>query len=212
MDVFAVLDNPSWRRLNADELSGLAVRYHLGSSAKYLPRYDKHFSLVRDPANGLGLMSIPKVWRSTRGKGWHIFIDGVAQGEAREIDDEMAKLPIVHIIPGNSIIEKMTSGWIPQDEREDSITCFVRAVKESKPANRELTIFLDFDDETAASKAATDLERRGYGVVSATDGHSLSVTVRPRSRSTDWIEVLEEEIVKVASQYGGRYAGNEVPL
>jgi hypothetical protein len=210
MDTFAVLENPSWRQLRDEDLPALTVRYFMGSSAKYLPR-DPRFKLIAGAH--LEALELPRLWRMTRAKGWSV-VDNGAEGPARELDDDMARLPIVQIVSGKTIIERLFSDWTPDMERLDSLTRLFDAIRNSRDTRtkKAVTVFLDFDDDETTRQTAGDLARRGFQVEPGEDDPSLSVTAYPDREGANWLSTTEEAILSIAVVRGGRYAGNEVEL
>jgi hypothetical protein len=210
MDMFAVLDNPGWCRVSDVVLSALNARYFIGSSARYLPK-DSRFQ-IRPNSSGKNIAG-PSVWRFSRMKGWSIVNEGVEQ-PAREIDDDMAKLPIMSILTGDQIIEKMLSNWTPEMDRSDSASKLVQALRASSETTgpKALIVFLDFDTERGAHEAAKALEKAGFRSELGKGRRSLSVTSYASRDGTDWIGKADNAILDVASANGGHYAGNEVEL
>jgi hypothetical protein len=209
MDVFAVLENPGFRLVDNVELTRLRERYFMGSSAKYLVR-DSRFRLI--PFEESNEIRAPQRWRMTRLKGWSVVTDGV-EGPRQELDDELARLPILSIVPPNIIIERMSSSWNPEESRQDSLTGLLEAIANAPAtATKTITVFLDFDTESDAQDSVIDFQNRGYAVEFGESRSSLSVTASPDADDADWISSAERTILAVALIRGGRYVGNEVTV
>jgi hypothetical protein len=209
MDAFAVLENTDLSEVDDVELTLLGERYFMGSSAKYLAR-DSRFRLI--PFEGSDGIQIPKRWRMTRLKGWSVVSDGV-EGPPRELDDQMAKLPIVSIVPPGIVIERMSSSWSPEDVRKDSLTQLLEAIENAPArATKTITVFLDFDTERDAQDSAADFQNRGYTVEFGQSHTCLLVTTAPDTEDPHWIASAEQAILATALLRGGRYVGNEVKV
>lgn len=211
MDAFAVLENPDWGEVSERDLPALKVRYHFGSSARYLPHYNSNFTLIPGPKGAE--VSVPSTWRYSQMKGWRMVVDGVV-GPLREIDSDMARIPIIKILPGNLIEDRMFSGWTPEDELKDAATRFSDALTNSSASGnrKEFTVFLEFSGEKEARECMRYLRGGGYDVKLGKDKQSLTVTSYPDRSEGDWIDAAEKAIMRIAEQHGARYVGNEAEL
>jgi hypothetical protein len=209
MDAFAVLDNPGLKRLDDAGLAQLKERYFIGGSAKYLKR-DPNFKVIssKEPAP----MEIPRDWRMTRLKGWSVVSNG-REGPSQELDDAMAKLPILSILPAEIIAERISSNWKPEHSRQDSLTGLLAAIRNAPTtAPKTITVFLDFNSEKDAKESAVDFKQHGYDVGFGKSRRSLEVTAIADIDSDDWIATAEHGVMAIALLRGGRCTGNEVQI
>ncbi|HEY2474032.1 MAG TPA: hypothetical protein VGI19_04440 [Candidatus Cybelea sp.] len=205
--MFAVLDNPGGIRVADAELESLNTLYFIGSVSGWLVR-DPRVKVRRGRA--VTNSEAPATWRFTRLKEWQTLVSGI-KTPSREIDDEMAKLPIAELLPCDSIIEYIVSGWRPELDRKDGFTKLREAIQGARARTGPKTFrtFVDFDHSEQAARASTILETRGFEVHVKPNGKAMSVTTRPLRLAPNWIEEAEEEVMSLVRPYGGRYAGNE---
>ncbi len=211
LDAFAVLDNPGWSKVPDGDLPNLKVRYYTTSSAKYLPRFNSNFILIPGPKDAR--VHVPRIWRTSRITGWIIVVNGLEE-PAREMDAEMAKLPIIEIVPGNIMAERMFSDWTPEAETKDSMTRCFEAIRDSQgnEKRKEFIVFLEFDHEKDARKCMRYVRSEGYDVKLGKDKRSLIVTSYPDRSEDDWITSAEKAVMTIAERHGARYMGNEAAL
>lgn len=209
-DIFAVLDNPEWRQVRDLDLPKLGIAYWLGSAQEFF-RDDPRAELRRGPAASRA--DAPLVWRLTTLRGWRYLRDGV-ESLPREIDDEMARLPIAAMIPFNRLVEYMVSGWTPDLDRVNGFTKLSEAIQIARASKtpKALTVLVGFDSAEQASQACVLLKRRGFATEARSEGLVLAVTSQPSRAVTNWIDIAEHVVMSVAHPFGGQYEGNEVEV
>jgi hypothetical protein len=209
MDMFAVLKSSVGRRLTAPELENTEPLYVSGSLVKAVLKAPNVTIVHGEKVSSR--LDVPAIWRARRIGGWAKVVEGVEEETVQTLDEASAKLPIIELVPVTGLVERIASGWRPEDDRADVLLDLKQAVSKAQQRRREIEIYVEFDEITSARDAASALTKAGYVVEIAEDG-TVTTKVTARETSANWISVVEEPIVQIAEAHGGRYSGNEIGL
>lgn len=204
-DIFAVLRMVSASKsADAEAIVRHGAQYFLCSIRNVLTA-DPRFTRVGrvTPVHALPLL------RRAQLNGWAIIepLSGRQLSFMAVLDDATATLPIEELLPPGVIIERLSSGWLPQDDRADLVTYLKKAGTRGEVSTA--TFFVEFTSASSKSNAVTALRSDGF----TTSEHRrleirASIALEP---STD-VAALKRRVISCIAPFGGVLSGEEMGL
>jgi hypothetical protein len=187
--------------------------------------YPLRAALARDPlVEVVGHADVPDpgfpelragTWDADSGEeSWYVVTD---EGERHvgRLTAELRKLSPADIVNHKSLVDRITSGWAPEDwPPEGYLDDGGGEAAGSGPREPLLTAFYSYlPSERAAQQVARGLraEQLDVEVSETREGDSWLVLARSEADPDDR-ELLEEAIAAVVAQAGGEYDGHEVEV
>ncbi len=219
-EIIALLDNPGFERIDADEIARLSVKAFVMGSVKVLLE-DKRFAFVKNAP----VDSHPELgyrWLSA-GVGWDIFDSDDNQVASVPFEEglppELALLPIEIFLPADTIVKRLRSRWVGEDDTGDLAGWFRKEFPDAGKVKAEtsftsISMFIECPKRSAKAihkallQGGFDAKREPY----AEEKAELSVTraFRNDESSFDQINELEAGIGKIIKPLGGEITGNEI--
>ncbi|MHB1551276.1 MAG: hypothetical protein ACYCX6_08820 [Vulcanimicrobiaceae bacterium] len=148
--------------------------------------------------------------------GWFI-IRGDQETFTKNLDEETLRMSLERWEPADGIVERLLSGWRPQDDRKDALAILRGGARKNRSDGArgltQTTYFIDFPTPLNAAKAARDLKKQGIEV-SVKQKKELHVK-KKTADSLDiskTLDVFESELNAFCSAYGGEVTGRETEL
>jgi hypothetical protein len=148
-------------------------------------------------------------FRETSGfDGWEL-PDG---RRTKNLTDEEAKLPILKGLPAWSILERIRSGWRPENERVDTVAKLLSGALNSTFHFTKMEVYVEFPDSQKMKQSRSVLRASGYRL-RADGSRRLSVVIpgdHDDVASDSWRENQESRLDDLVRPYSGEVSGHEL--
>ena len=192
-------------------LGGKRTAYWVQSMCSILVE-DSRFSYA---GNVPGAGQLPALRRRFFG-GW-IVMDGDSKVFVpNPLSNEIAKISLEQGVPAQVIVDRLMTGWRPEDDCEDIGQLFGR---DTSPQHakadeaRETIFFIGFPSSVSAARARQKLVGRGFSAEHERGSDSLAIK-RPwkKGDSLDSMDLLELELLALTRDFGGEISGRETSV
>jgi len=210
IDVLRILDVAAKQPITEVALLGeKPTLYWIQSLCNVLVE-DERFTYI---GNGPGAREIPALRRRFF-RGWIVVENGSERFVSNPIGTEVANISLEQGVPAQVIVDRLSSGWRPESDRED-IGEMIRHYKQREraagiEATRETTFFIDFLSAHSATEALAVFERLGYSASRGRGEKLLDVTRSWAAGETlGTMDAIEVELAFVAERFDGKITGRE---
>lgn len=122
---------------------------------------------------------------------------------------EEAALPIWEGVPGDEIVKRLESGWVPEMDTLD-IEADIKRYATSRRDPVGLAVFVRFANKAVAERAAGVLVLAGYKVENRGRRLEVKVAQEMPAINSSAIEAEEGKILEICAPFEPFYEGNEI--